>query len=156
MILSNIKTETTWNDAASSINSNTQRIGNEIDKLGNATYKNKGYFPTVETLQSAFPTSNSGSRAYVGYSYPYAIYLWDTSTLSWVDSGTTGGDETVALGDYYTKEECSALLSDYCTKEEAEEFIDLYHVVLSESEYEELALKEEKMYFCYEDEEEEN
>lgn len=139
MVLDSIKLQTTWNDAASRINSNTQKIGNELDKLRAATYKNKGYFASAEALASAYPTGSAGSIAYVGTSYPYAIYVWDTSTLSWVDSGETGGEETVELGDYYTKEETKEVVEDY-------------HVILSQAAYDALATKEDKLYFTYEEE----
>lgn len=92
MELQNIGTTTTWNEAASRINSNNQKISTELMKLGSATYKNKGYFKTLSDLQSAFPTATVGSKAYVGLSYPYAIYLWENN--SWVDSGATGGDDS--------------------------------------------------------------
>lgn len=93
MELQNIGTTTTWNEAASRINSNNQKIGTELMKLGSATYKNKGYFKTLSDLQSAFPTASAGSKAYVGPSYPYAIYLWENN--SWVNSGATGGDDSL-------------------------------------------------------------
>lgn len=92
MELQNIGTTTTWNEAASRINFNNQKIGTELMKLGSATYKNKGYFKTLSDLQSAFPTATVGSKAYVGLSYPYAIYLWENN--SWVDSKATGGDDS--------------------------------------------------------------
>lgn len=135
MELKGVKLQTTWNDAAIRINSNTQKIGMELDKLRAATYKNKGYFASAESLVNAYPTASAGSIAYVGSSYPYAIYMWNGS---WVDSGETGGDESVELGDYYTKEE---------TKEVVEDF----HVFLSQEAYDALETKEEKLYFCYEE-----
>lgn len=139
MELQNIGLSTTWNDAATRINSNTQKIGIELDKLKSATYKNKGYFATAESLTSSYPTASAGAKAYVGTSYPYAIYVWDTTTQSWVDSGETGGEELVELGNYYTKEE-------------THEAIEREYEVLPLSSYEALASKEEKFYFCYEEE----
>ena len=138
MELQAIKTSTTWNDAADCINSNNQKIGNEISKLKAATYKNKGYFASAEALANAYPTGSAGSKAYVGTSYPYAIYSWDASVLSWVDSGEVGGEEEVNLEDYYTKDE-------------TKEAIDRYHIILSEEAYEALETKEEKLYFTYEE-----
>lgn len=137
MKLENIKTQTTWNDASESINRNSLKIATELSKLGNATYKNKGYFATAETLVGAYPTSSIGSKAYVGTNYPYAIYVWDGS--AWVDSGETGGDESVALDDYYTKEETESLVEDY-------------HIVLTQDEYDALGTYEDKLYFCTEEE----
>lgn len=135
MELQTIQTQTTWNDAAERINRNNLKIATELAKLGASTYKNKGYFATAESLVNAYPTASAGSIAYVGSSYPYAIYMWNGS---WVNSGETGGDESVELGDYYTKEE---------TKEIVEDF----HVFLSQEAYDALETKEDKLYFCYEE-----
>jgi hypothetical protein len=135
MKLEDIKLQTTWNDAAERINRNNLKVATELAKLGASTYKNKGYFATAESLVNAYPTASAGSIAYVGSSYPYAIYMWNGS---WVDSGETGGDESVNLGDYYTKEE---------TKEVVEDF----HVFLTQEAYDALETKEEKLYFCYEE-----
>lgn len=74
--------------------------------------RNKGYFATVEALQAAYPIAVSGSKAYVGVTYPFAIYLWDATASTWVDSGETGGEESVNLGDYYTKEETDAKVAE--------------------------------------------
>lgn len=135
MELESIKLQTTWNDAAERINRNNLKVAIELTKLGASTYKNKGYFASAESLVNAYPTASAGSIAYVGSSYPYAIYVWNGS---WVDSGETGGDESVNLGDYYTKEE---------TKEVVEDF----HVFLTQEAYDALETKEEKLYFCYEE-----
>lgn len=163
MELESVKTQTTWNDAVESINRNNLRVGTEITKLQNATYKNKGYFATADALVSAYPSGSNGSKAYVGTSYPYAIYVWDGS--AWVDSGETGGDESVTLGDYYTKEEVDTTLEGfttedelattmegYYTKEETTEVVESYHVILTQEEYDALEVKEDKLYFTYEEE----
>lgn len=110
MELKNIKTQTTWSEAAESINSNNLKIITEVTKLQDATYKSKGYFKTLSDLQSAFPTAAVGSKAYVGLSYPYAIYLWENN--SWVDSGATGGEEAVNLEQFYTKDETDTKLTE--------------------------------------------
>ena len=107
MDLKRIETNTTWNDAAAGINSNNAKIDTEVEKLKNATYKNKGYFKTLSLLQSAYPTASAGSRAYVGMTYPFLVYWWSGS--SWVHSGETGGDENLDLSQYYTKEEAKAM-----------------------------------------------
>jgi hypothetical protein len=135
MELQTIQTQTTWNDAAERINRNNLKIATELTKLGASTYKNKGYFASAESLVNAYPTASAGSIAYVGSSYPYAIYMWNGS---WVDSGETGGDESVPLGDYYTKEETQEVVEDF-------------HVFLTQEAYDALETKEEKLYFCYEE-----
>jgi hypothetical protein len=115
-----------------------QTAESRIQKVENATYKNKGYYATVEALNTAFPKGSVGSKAYVGTNYPYAIYAWDTATNSWVNTNETGGDESVSLEDYYTKEEVNTMFAD---KQE----------VLTQEEYDALPVKDaDKLYFCYE------
>ncbi len=109
MELREIKQRTTWKDATESINSNNLKIITEVTKLQGATYKNKGYFKTLADLQSAYPNAGPGSKAYIGVSYPYAIYLWENN--SWVDSGATGGEESVNLEQFYTKDETNSRIS---------------------------------------------
>lgn len=136
MELQTIKTDTTWNDAAGRINSNNQKISTELTKLGSATYKNKGYFKTLPDLQSAHPTSSLGSIAYVGTKYPFAVFRWNGS--AWTTDGTTGGDESLDLSQYYTKEETLEAI------EESKE-------VLSQAAYDALGTYEDKLYFCTEE-----
>jgi hypothetical protein len=139
MELDKIKKQTTWNDASANINSNFAKLQKGFSEIANATYKNKGYFTTLEALLEAYPSSFVGSRAYVGTSYPYEIYLWSNDENTWVNSGEFGGEESVNLGNYYTKEETASLIENY-------------HVVLSQKEYDALEEKEDKLYFIYEDE----
>lgn len=136
MELNTIKLDTTWSDAATRINANNQKIGQEIDKLKQATYKNKGYFKTLAQLQDAYPTAGIGSKAYVGTNYPYAIYIWESG--GWTDSGETGGDESLDLSQYYTKEEVEQRLASYLT-------------VLPQDAYDAIVSKEDKFYFTTED-----
>lgn len=134
MELQNVRTTTTWNDAAERINRNNLKIGTEITKLQNATYKNKGYFKTLHDLQSAHSTTSSGSIAWVGITYPFTLYFWDGS--AWVTDGTTGGDESLDLSQYYTKEEVNEAIANSI------EF-------LPQSVYDALEVKEDKWYATY-------
>lgn len=138
MKLDRIKVNTTWSDASASINSNNDKIAESLARLNDSTYKNKGYFTTAEALRDAHPTATAGTKAYVGTSFPYSIYVWSTTVNAWVDTTLKGGDETVPLGDYYTKEQ-------------TQEVIDDYHVILSQEEYDALEVKEDKLYFTYEE-----
>lgn len=135
MELEQVKLQTTWNDAAERINRNSTKVASELTKLQNATYKNKGYFASAESLVASYPTASAGSIAYVGSSYPYAIYVWNGS---WTNSGATGGEEEVSLGDYYTKEETNRVVEDF-------------HTVLTQEQYDNLGAYEDKLYFCTED-----
>ena len=101
MELNAIQQQSTWGDASAQINENFTKVGVAIEGIKDATTRNKGYYATAADLQSAFPTAPIGSKAYVGTSYPYAIYTWSGSV--WVDSGQTGGEESLNLGDYYNK-----------------------------------------------------
>lgn len=103
MGLNNINSKSTWGQAASDINTNFTTIDSDLKKVKNATTRNKGYFSTSSELISAFPTASKGDIAYVGSSYPYDIWKWNDG--SWAKSGSTGGEESVNLGNYYTKVE---------------------------------------------------
>lgn len=94
--LSKVLTQTTWANASDTINKNSDRIYEAITQVENATTKHKGYFNSIEDLNSAFPTPRTGWIAYVyntenSSEEPYDIYtpLFDsaTSTYVWVDSG---------------------------------------------------------------------
>lgn len=110
MNLETINTQTTWAEASKRINDNNARINEAVMRLQNSTYKNKGYFKTEEQLRNTILTPTAGSRAYVGVSYPYKVYLVENGT--WVDSGETGGSEEVNLEGYFTKEEFERLSRD--------------------------------------------
>ena len=94
MNIQDLKSNTTWQEASNTINNNNNKISLAIATLENATLKNKGYFTTEEKLKEAVPNPTIGSKAYVGTSEPYAIYIVENGV--WVDSGYTGGDEIVA------------------------------------------------------------
>lgn len=137
MELDILKQNTTWNDASASINNNFAKIDTELYKLGNATYKNKGYFKTIDGLRAAYPTASIGSKAYVGTSYPFAVFWWNGT--AWINEGETGGDENLNLSEYYTKEE-------------VQEAIRNSYIVLSQKAYDALEVKEEdKLYYTYEE-----
>ena len=134
MELESVKSQTNWNEASSTINNNNSKIAIELHKLGNSTYKNKGYFKTLADLQKAYPTTSSGSIAWVGTAYPFTLYRWDGS--AWVTDGTTGGDESLDLSQYYTKEEVNEAIANSI------EF-------LPQSVYDALEVKEDKWYATY-------
>lgn len=101
---------TSWKNESAQINSNFEKINTELERLKNITTRDKGYYQTVEALVAAYPTAPSGSRAFVGYAAPYAVYIWDDTTSAWVDTGQTITDPTIDLGDYYTKEDVDNLI----------------------------------------------
>lgn len=99
MELRQVKKQTTWNDAANVINTNTQTIAQKIAAMEAGRGTIKGYFASLDALQSAYPVASIGDTAYVGASYPYAVYKYTES--GWVNTGATGGESI----DAYTKEE---------------------------------------------------
>lgn len=103
MELRQIKTQTTWEVATDSINHNNGKINEAVTRLENATYKNKGYFKSVEELQNAFPNPSNGSRAFVGNNPPYAIYTSENGT--WIYSGEGDDNENIVLDNLYTKDD---------------------------------------------------
>ena len=110
MELNTIKNNQTWGQAAASLNENFSKVRTDMEKVKNATTRNKGYFKTVEALETAFPTASEGDKAYVGGTYPYTVYNYIGGV--WTTDGATGGDESVNLGDYYTKEDTDTLIKE--------------------------------------------
>lgn len=81
-------------NVSDTVDAQAARLDDVDTTLDNALFKNKGYFTTLEKLNEAVPNPTIGSKAYVGTSEPYAIYIVENGV--WVDSGYTGGDEIVA------------------------------------------------------------
>ena len=89
--------------------------GAVVEALKDVSSKMKGYFLTEKNLKSIYATADEGSKAYVGYNYPYAIYLYESSKGGWYDTGQVGGDDLFNAGEFYTKiqiDEKIAELSD--------------------------------------------
>ena len=103
MELKNLNTQTTWEVASDTINSNNGKINEVVTRLEHATYKNKGYFKSVEELQNAFPNPSNGSRAFVGNNPPYEIYISEDG--SWIYSGEGDDKDDIVLDNLYTKDD---------------------------------------------------
>lgn len=110
MALNSIQSNSTWGKAASDINNNFTTVSADLEKVKNATTKNKGYFKNDTLLKQTYKTATVGDIAYVGTSYPYQIWEWNGAT--WANSGATGGSENVNLNGYTTKEEFTELEVD--------------------------------------------
>lgn len=90
--LNNIPISGKWSDVASRLNNNLLKIEQELDSLGSAAYKSKGYFDSEEALKAAYPTPSSGDWAVVGVVDDNGVvgvfyYLTGINTdgsLSWV------------------------------------------------------------------------
>lgn len=103
MNLEKINTQTTWEAAVGSINGNHSKINEAVIRLENATYKNKGYYRSLDELEANVPVPSNGSKAYVGNKYPYQIYI--SSDGAWMDSGEMGGDDNIDLDRIYVKDD---------------------------------------------------
>lgn len=95
MKLNTVQPQGQWSEISDCINENFQKIDMAVQTLEKSTTKLCGYFKTVSELRSAYPSASLGAKAYVGVSAPYAIYEWDATSATWVDSGYTGGEETI-------------------------------------------------------------
>jgi hypothetical protein len=107
MNFNNIPDHGSWNTISEKLNRNFEKADAELLKIKGASVANKGYFKTLEQLTSSYPSPNAGSKAYVGLNYPYSIYLWNGSV--WEYSGEKGGDESLDLSNYYTKDEAKEM-----------------------------------------------
>ena len=110
MELNKIQSSGSWGKAADDLNQNFSKVNNAVEQVKNATTRNKGYFSSDTELKSAFPSANVGDIAYVGSAYPYQTWAWDGS--AWKKKNDAGGEESVNLGDYYTKVETDEKLAE--------------------------------------------
>lgn len=114
MELNKIQSSGSWGKAADDLNRNFFKVNTAVEQVKNATTRNKGYFSSDTELKSAFPSANVGDIAYVGSAYPYQTWTWDGS--AWKKKNDAGGEESVNLGDYYTKEETNEKLAETDSK----------------------------------------
>lgn len=110
MELNKIQSNGSWGKAADDLNQNFSKVDKAVEQVKNATTRNKGYFSTDAALKSAFNSASLGDIAYVGSTYPYQIWAWNGT--EWENTHENGGQESVNLGDYYTKEDTDKKLSE--------------------------------------------
>ena len=103
MELNKINSSGNWGKAADDLNQNFSKVNNAVEQVKNATTRNKGYFSSEAALKSAFKSASFGDIAYVGRAFPYQTWAWNGS--EWVKKNDNGGQESVNLGNYYTKSE---------------------------------------------------
>ena len=101
--LSEIKKESNWGDAASTINSNFQNMNVDLEKVKSATTKFRGYFTSETVLKQKYPSPQVGDTAYVGEPYPGTVYDVQVAG-TWHNTGTEPDAETVNLTEYAKKE----------------------------------------------------
>lgn len=118
------------------------------EALQNIKSKVKGYFLTEENLKRVHSTADEGSKAYVGYNYPYAIYLYETDKGGWYDTKQTGGDEGFSAGDFYSKMEIDRKNAELDERLKVLEERDIF---LSEDAFEAIEPEDDKLYFIVEE-----
>lgn len=96
--ISQIKTESNWGEAASTINSNFQNMNVDLEKVKSSTTKFKGYFTTETTLKQAYPSPKVGDTAWVGDTYPGFVY--DVQNGTWHNTNKAPETESVELNNY--------------------------------------------------------
>ena len=74
MDLNNIPSSGAWSGAAAGINENFNRTSIEIEKLRNATQRDKGYFSSEALLIAAWPFPVVGDKAWAGSPYPGTVF----------------------------------------------------------------------------------
>lgn len=119
------------------------------EALHNIKSKVKGYFLTEEALRNIHPTADEGSKAYVGYNYPYAIYLYEMDNGGWYDTQQTGGDEQFNAGEFYTKIQIDEKMTAVT---ERVDILESQEIFLSQDAYDSLEPEQDKVYFIYEEE----
>lgn len=98
MELNTISNTGSWGNSANRLNENFSKVNTEVEKLKNATTKNKGYFTTEEALRAAYPTPADGMYAWVGTPYPGTVY--ESTGGAWGDTGQEPDTESVNLNEY--------------------------------------------------------
>lgn len=158
MELNTIKNTGTWGESATAINENNQKINSEVEKLKYVTNKCKGLHVTEAALKTEFPNPKDGDWAIIGTTVPGPI--WSAGNGVWSATGETGGGGTIDVAGYATTEQLNSvrdiadesLITAEKAKKDIADFKDSFQV-MSESEYENLPIKDPNVfYMTYEEE----
>jgi hypothetical protein len=104
MELNSINKTGTWSEAVDRLNNNFSKTSTEVEKVKQNAIRNKGLFPTLDSLKAAVPSPVVGDWAVVGDTIPGPIYQCKTKG-TWSATGTTGGGGRVDLSDFLKAEE---------------------------------------------------
>lgn len=111
MNLDSIKNNTTWEDAATAINSNFSKTNLEVAKIASSSNKYKGFFTTEAALLVAQPYPRVGDNAYVGATYPGVVYVCNTTGV-WTATATVPSPPAVNISEYYKKTETDTIIDN--------------------------------------------
>lgn len=104
--LQQIKTDSNWGAEAPRINENFNAVNSELLKLGATSGIAVPLFASVSEAKKYITNPYVGKLILIGSTLPAPVYRWNGS--SWVNTGTTGGNASAPLTDYYTKQEINA------------------------------------------------
>jgi len=110
MELNSINKTGTWSEAADRLNNNFSKTSTEVEKIKQNSVRNKGLFPTLDSLKAAVPSPIVGDWAVVGDTIPGPIYQCKTKG-TWSATGTTGGGGSVDLSGILKAEEIDDVTS---------------------------------------------
>ena len=110
MELNTINKTGTWSEAVDRLNNNFSKTSTEVEKVKQNAIRNKGLFPTLDSLKAAVPSPVVGDWAVVGDTIPGPIYQC-TKRGVWSETGTTGGGGSVDLSGILTAEEIDDVTS---------------------------------------------
>lgn len=96
--ISQVKTDTDWQEAAGTINTNFTNVSAAIEGLKMTTSIKMPLFSSTSQANSTLTNKYVGQLILVGSTLPAPVYRWNGS--SWVNTGMTGGDSEVPLADY--------------------------------------------------------
>lgn len=122
--ISQVKKESNWGDASTTINSNFQNLNTDLEKVKSSTTKFKGYFTSESSLKDKYPSPQSGDTAWVGEPYPGKVY--DVQSGQWHNTNTAPDTGAIDLQDYATKAEVKEL-EDYTKKSITEYNVSVFH-----------------------------
>ena len=103
----NIPNSGTYGAAIALINANFQLTKQQMERLEYSREGFCGMYDTQSALQSAYPSPTAGSFAYVGTSFPMAVYKSNGGT--WYDSGQTYDGGSIDLTQYAKESDLSSL-----------------------------------------------
>lgn len=103
--LKQIQTDSNWGVEAPRINDNFNAVNAELAQLRGTTSVNLPLFTSVAQAKENILNPSVGRLVLISpdYSIPAPVYRWDGN--NWVDTGKTGGNASVSLENFYTKEE---------------------------------------------------
>lgn len=100
--VSQIKTDTDWQEAAGTINTNFANVSTAIEGLKQTTSVKMPLFSSTSEANSAITNKYVGQLILVGSTLPAPVYRWNGSAFA--SAGFSAGSASVPLTNYLTYE----------------------------------------------------